>query len=425
MHNTIENLMPINTKCVRCSLCKFPPLTVVEHANYSMICPSYREYKFHSHSGGGRNIIAIAMKHGRAPLSQAVRDAVYQCTLCGGCDMTCKYSSDIELIEMMYALRAEIFRQIGPPDGLINVLERIKKDGHPFGAKTGRGEWLAAAGLKDDVKGHDTILLAGDRYALLSDRRPTLIRLARLFQKGGVRFGVFGAQEPTTGRMALDIGDQETFDRCAKKMAEALRQSGVKTVICADPEDYNALRAHIPKTADLRGIVIESAVEVLDRLVKKKKLKPVNSITKKVAYHDPCNLGRLSETYKPWNGKLKKIMGQLEVYDPPRPVNRGTNGCYDPPRRILNAIPGLRTVDFFRRREYGYCCGGNGLLQSAGYGDFVRRTAGHRMDEAREIGAETVVTACPGCVANLSRGSTESRIPVVDIIDLLADSVGV
>ena len=31
-HKSIEDLRPINSKCVRCSLCKFPPLVTVESA---------------------------------------------------------------------------------------------------------------------------------------------------------------------------------------------------------------------------------------------------------------------------------------------------------------------------------------------------------------------------------------------------------
>jgi Fe-S oxidoreductase len=425
MHKTIEALMPINTKCVRCSLCKFPPLAVVKDARFSMICPSYKEYKFHSHSGGGRNIIAIAFKHSRAPLTLAVRDAVYQCMLCGGCDMTCKYASDIELLDMMYALRAEIFRRIGPPEPLNNILEKMDQDGHVLGIKGDKGDWLREAGISPGTAGRDMLLFAGDRYALVPERRRMLIRLAKMFEKGGVNFGVLGAEEPTTGRMALDIGDRQRFDRHASGVAEAIRRTGIKTVVCADPEDLNTLLAHVPKVANLNGIKIISALELLADLVKKKKIKPVKALNKKVAFHDPCTLGRLSESYKPWNGKLKKIMGQLEVYDPPRPVNRGKNGCYDPPRRILSAIPGLKLTPFYREREYTYCCGGNGLLMAAGYEAFVRHTAFDRMDEARSAGAEVVVTACPGCLTNLSGAVNGRTIEVRDIIDVLADSVNI
>ena len=111
-HKSIEDLRPINSKCVRCSLCKFPPLVTVESAQFSSACPSYHEYKIHSHSGGGRVVMALSLGEGRAEVSDEARDAFFQCTLCGACDIACKYSSDIEILDMLYALRAESFRRV-------------------------------------------------------------------------------------------------------------------------------------------------------------------------------------------------------------------------------------------------------------------------------------------------------------------------
>jgi hypothetical protein len=36
-HKTIESLFPINSKCPRCSLCKFPPLVSVQSKEFSLI----------------------------------------------------------------------------------------------------------------------------------------------------------------------------------------------------------------------------------------------------------------------------------------------------------------------------------------------------------------------------------------------------
>ena len=99
-HKSIEDLRPINSKCVRCSLCKFPPLVTVADARFSSACPSYLEYKLHSHSGGGRVVMALSLGEGRAEISEEARHAFFQCTLCGACDIACKYSSDIEILEM-------------------------------------------------------------------------------------------------------------------------------------------------------------------------------------------------------------------------------------------------------------------------------------------------------------------------------------
>ena len=222
---------------------------------------------------------------------------------------------------------------------------------------------------------------------------------------------------------ALEIGDQELFNDLAVLAVEKLRASGATRVLCLDPDELNAFRAHVPKAADLTGIEFVPVVELLDRLVRKKKIRPGKRINAKVAYHDPCKLGRLSEPFREWNGKIKKIMGQLVLYDPPRPVNRGAAGCYEPPRSLLRSIPGVELVEFHRRREYAFCCGGGGMAREGGYEAFAANTAAHRAEEAASVGADLIATACPGCVSALKAAEGKAGIPVRDVIDLLAESV--
>jgi Fe-S oxidoreductase len=424
-HKSIEDLRPINSKCVRCSLCKFPPLVTVESARFSSACPSYHEYKLHSHSGGGRVVMALALSEGRAEITDEARDAFFQCTLCGACDIACKYSSDIEILEMLYALRAESFRRVGPLPGQRKLLERLDEVGHPRPESGRKGDWLRETGREPGAEGRETLLFVGDHYALCPDARKPLENLVHLLEAAGVAFGALGDDEPSTARVALDIGDVDRFDAHAMAASEALRQSGARTVICIDPHDLNAFRAHVPKVADLDGIRFVHAVEFLDELASAGRLRPGGPLRKRVAYHDPCTLGRLSEPFQAWSGELVKVKGQLVIYDPPRPVNRGTEGCYEPPRRLLRTIPGLEMVEFQRRREGAFCCGGSEVVEAGGYGDLVTRTSAHRMEEARALGAELVATACPRCESNLAAAKDEASIPVRNVIDLLAESLGV
>jgi Fe-S oxidoreductase len=46
------------------------------------------------------------------------------------------------------------------------------------------------------------------------------------------------------------------------------------------------------------------------------------------------------------------------------------------------------------------------------------------MEEAQAVGAELVATACPHCESNLGAAPGEPSIPVRNVIDLLAESLG-
>jgi hypothetical protein len=80
-------------------------------------------------------------------------------------------------------------------------------------------------------------------------------------------------------------------------------------------------------------------------------------------------------------------------------------------------------VELQRRREYAFSCGDEGVLTAAGWVEFVRNTARHRMEEAREVGAEVVASACPSSEDNLFAVAQDFPIRVANVIDLLHESV--
>ena len=61
------------------------------------------------------------------------------------------------------------------------------------------------------------------------------------------------------------------------------------------------------------------------------------------------------------------------------------------------------------------------------YPELARETALHRIEEAGDVGAECLVTACHHCRANFNtaQASEQSRLPVVDIIDLVYEASGI
>ena len=118
-----------------------------------------------------------------------------------------------------------------------------------------------------------------------------------------------------------------------------------------------------------------------------------NRVPGSVTYHDPCDLGR--------NG-----------------------GEYDAPRKILNAIPGLNLVEMENIRAKSICCGGGGNLEMT---DPVLsgKVAHKKINEIRETGAETVVTACRQCVRSIKGRVRREKLDleVMDISTVVARAV--
>jgi Fe-S oxidoreductase len=160
--------------------------------------------------------------------------------------------------------------------------------------------------------------------------------------------------------------------------------------------------------------------QYLDRLIKEGRLELTKKVPMTVTYHDPCHLGRLGEPWIHWQGKEYKVMGQMIVHDPPKKYRRGAGGVYEPPRDILKSIPGLNFVEMYRIKEYAWCCGAGGGVIDA-FPDFAAWTGAERLREAKAVGAEAIVSACPWCKRNFLDAARETgdEIEVYDIIELV------
>ena len=153
-------------------------------------------------------------------------------------------------------------------------------------------------------------------------------------------------------------------------------------------------------------------------LIEQGKLVFGNTMDLKVTYHDPCHLGRLGEAYIEWEGHEKKILNQVHTWEPRRPRFIGNDGVYDQPRAVIAAIPGVELKEMERIREYSWCCGGGGGVPAT-IPELAEFTAKDRIQEAKDTGADAVVTACAGCFGQLSGASKDGDPQVIDILELV------
>ncbi|MEM1885682.1 MAG: heterodisulfide reductase-related iron-sulfur binding cluster, partial [Candidatus Jordarchaeales archaeon] len=107
-------------------------------------------------------------------------------------------------------------------------------------------------------------------------------------------------------------------------------------------------------------------------------------------------------------------MSRKVIYQDPCELARGCN-ITDEPRLILNKL-GLKLLEFQDKGLDAKCCGGGGLLRATNP-DVSVKLAFSKIEEAKLLGAEIIVTACPACKQNLLKAG--EKISVLDISELL------
>jgi Fe-S oxidoreductase len=321
---------------------------------------------------------------------------------------------------MIRELRAQLVRDGQTLPQHAAVIEGLKTSGNMLlKPEVDRGKW--AKGLKvkkapDQKAG--VLFYAGCRSSCDESQQQAARAAVALLNQAGVDVGIMGSGETCCGSRAYNMGYREDFSRCAETNIAAWKKAGVHMVVTSCAHCYYAFRRLYPAA----GCQIEvlHTVEYLDRLIQAGKIRLTKRVPLKVTYHDPCYLGRQGEPYIPWNGKEKKIFNQVIVYDPPKPRNNGSGGIYDPPRRVLQSIPGIELVEMERIREGSWCCGSGAGVREA-YPEFAAWTAAERLEEVKATGAEAVVSACGWCEKSFmdSIANNGRRTSVLDVAELV------
>lgn len=407
--------------CVRCSHCKYIHPYRVRSLRFSKICPSSAHYFFDGYSAQGRLDIARGLVAGEIEESRLkeLQEVIYACTLCGGCDVMCKYYNDLDPLLVFEQMRIKCAQAGYLPAGLKETVESLKRNGNSlFQPADKRGQWARGLNLKSIAESRAKVLYyPGCNYAYV----PKLQGLARLsvkiLRQAGVDFGVLGHREMCCGAPALQAGDLETFGKLTDANMNIFLRLGVEKIITSCPICYSTFKVDYKRYGWETKFEVLHITEFLAQLLEQGVLNLNRKVPITVTYHDPCHLGRLGEPYKKWQGKRVKY-GR---YDPPtKELRQGTYGIYEAPRTILNNIQGLKLVEMERAKEYGFCCGAGGGVRQA-YPDFSLATANERIEEARATGAQALVTSCPWCETNFLKAVEQGRqkIKLYDLLNLV------
>jgi Fe-S oxidoreductase len=321
-------------------------------------------------------------------------DEIWSCTTCGACEEECPVG--IEYIDKMVDLRRGMVDDGLVPQSLQKPMSALEKRGNPWGKlEKKRGEWTAGVGdgveVKSVEKGDtaDTLYFV-DSASSYDDRGQKIAQAtARVLAKGGIDFAIIGKDEKDSGHDVRRFGEEMLFQSLKEQNTEAIKASEAKKIVVNDPHALNALRNDY---ADMPPV--QHVSEVIALLVEdgRLKLNPLADATKTYTFHDPCYLGR-------------------------------HNATYDPPRAAIDAIPGLKRVEMTGHcRDRSFCCGGGGLMLFY-EPDEEQRMGVVRVNQAKEAGADVIVTACPFCMTNIEDAikvaGLEGKMEVIDLVELV------
>jgi Fe-S oxidoreductase len=325
-------------------------------------------------------------------------DVLWSCTTCGACVEECPV--DIEHIDAIVDMRRyEVLMESRFPSEAGLMLRNVENRGDPWGlGSSKRLEWTEALDFEIPVVSGEIpedieyLFWVGCAGALDERARKTTQATARLLHAAGVSFAILGPKESCTGDPARRLGNEYVFQTQAQQNIETMKEAGVRKIVASCPHCFNTLSKEYPALGGNFEVLHHS--QLLAQLVADKRLQP-GRFDAKVTYHDPCYLGRHSR-------------------------------IFDPPRSLIEAVPGVDSVEMPRCREKGFCCGAGGarmwLEERIG-----KRVNLERTDEALATGADVISTACPYCQIMLDDAVKERQrdeeVKVLDVAQILENSL--
>ncbi|MGB2718936.1 MAG: (Fe-S)-binding protein [Rhodococcus sp. (in: high G+C Gram-positive bacteria)] len=336
-------------------------------------------------------------------------EVLWSCTTCGACVEQCPV--DIEHVDHIIDMRRyQVLIESEFPSELAGLFKNLENKGNPWGQNSkDRLNWINEMDFDIPVFGQDAdsfqdyeyLFWVGCAGAYEDRAKKTTKAVAELLATAGVKFMVLGADETCTGDSARRAGNEFLFQQLAMQNIETLNnvfegvEQNKRKIVVTCAHCFNALGNEYPQVGGDYEVVHHT--QLLNRLVRQKKLIPVASVSQDITYHDPCYLGR-------------------------------HNKVYDAPRELM-AASGSNLKEMPRHGERSMCCGAGGarMWMEENIG---KRINIDRVDEALATNPKKIATGCPFCRVMLTDGVTARQeggahegVEVVDVAQLMLESI--
>jgi Fe-S oxidoreductase len=324
-------------------------------------------------------------------------DTLWSCTTCGYCEAACPI--ELELLPKFYRLRQHRVLMDGEfPAELKNVFDAYEVQSNPWGLPADtRGDWAKDIDVPlirsaADLAGIEWLFYVGSAESFDQNGQRIARAFVEILREAGVRFGILGAREPTTGECVRRAGNELLFQQLAATLVETFNGLGVRRIVTCDPHAFNSLRNEYPAFGGHWEVVHHT--QLIARLLAEKRIE-VQPTHERVLLHDPCYLGR-------------------------------HNGEFAAPRTVLGRVARDALLEFPLHREKSMCCGAGGahMWMEDRIGTRINVT---RVEQGLPQHPQVIATACPYCSVMLGDGlkakNLNETIVTRDVAELVASAM--
>jgi len=321
-------------------------------------------------------------------------DTLWACTTCGYCEAACPI--ELEHLPRFFRMRQHRVLMDGEfPHELKGVFDAYESQSNPWGLSADtRGDWARDLGItKVERAGQmadlDWLFYVGSAESFDLRCQKIAKAFASILRQAGVRFGILGDAETSTGECVRRAGNEMLFQQLAAALVAKLDALGVKRIVTCDPHAFNTLKNEYPAFGGRWEVVHHT--QLIAKLIADGRISLRPSF-ERVIYHEPCYLGR-------------------------------HNGEFEAPRAIVRQLVKDAPLEFDLNREKAMCCGAGGarMWMEEKIGTRINIM---RVEQALPQRPAIIATGCPYCAIMMADGvaatGKDQEIATRDIAELVA-----
>lgn len=354
--------------CLKCGGCAYG-----EWPQNPILCPLYSYDKSFTASPGGVVYLVRAALEGNIDYSLSMAELLYSCPMCEAADDLCPIigipSPHASLSDIVRLLRYQLVKRGLIPERIRSIYEETLRERDYVGNDVAL---KIPEKIRDDKAA--TVLFTECLHtgAQIEVYEPALT----LLEKIGEPISLF-SDGGCCGSTLYDLGFWDQLQPLVETKWEKMKPLEDRKFIFINPHCQEFVVKRYPEILrDCRVVQSYHYSEILEEAFKERKLKAKKRGNVRIAYHDPCRLGR-------------------------------GLGIYEAPRKVLSRLDGVELVEMKRNRKSSFCCGAGALGEY--FPAFREETARERLEEFKATGGDLLITSCPYC-----RETFQSAMPDKD-----------